>query len=266
MEKGIKGPRKKRKLSRVTTLHYFKLCYRSVLLILATFAYVRMRLEGEKFVMSEFVSKPLLTVIWAIFMVGMTLRFFPSKWESPGCQKQFGRNYNPTGSTDVKLHDNNAVVITALIWLFFNGIFGALKMTGVFDEGIMMLLCLVYSVCDMICILFFCPFQTWILKNRCCVSCRIYNWDFAMMFTPLFFVPGVYTWSLLIVAVALLLRWEILVWQYPERFSENTNEYLNCVNCTEKLCTHKKQLIQMKRELKKLAEKQAERILQKTHR
>ena len=35
-----------------------------------------------------------------------------------------------------------------------------------------------------ICILFYCPFQMWFLKNRCCVNCRIYNWDYAFLFTP----------------------------------------------------------------------------------
>ena len=41
---------------------------------------------------------------------------------------------------------------------------------------------------------------------------------------------------------ALMARWEITFYRHPERFSENTNEYLQCRNCTEKLCTHKKQL------------------------
>ena len=106
----------------------------------------------------------------------------------------------------------------------------------------MILLCLAYSVCDMICILFFCPFQTWFLKNKCCCTCRIYNWDYAMMFTPLFFVRKSYTWSLLVLSVALLARWEITFYKYPERFSEATNGYLGCRNCSEKLCAHKNQL------------------------
>jgi hypothetical protein len=63
-----------------------------------------------------------------------------------------------------------------------------------------------------------------------------------MMFTPLFFVRRVYAWSLLALSVALLVRWEITFFRHPERFSEKTNEYLRCQNCTEKLCTHKKQL------------------------
>ena len=43
-------------------------------------------------------------------------------------------------------------------------------------------------------------------------------------------------------SVALLIRWELTFYLHPERFSENTNEYLRCENCTEKLCAHKKQL------------------------
>ena len=64
-----------------------------------------------------------------------------------------------------------------------------------------------------------------------------------MMFTPLFFVQKTYTWSLLALSMALLVRWELTFFRHPERFSERTNDYLRCQNCTEKLCAHKKQLI-----------------------
>lgn len=77
-------------------------------------------------------------------------------------------------------------------------------------------------------------FRAWFMKNKCCSSCRIYNWDYAMMFTPLFFVRKTYTWSLLVLSVALLVRWEITFYLHPERFSEKTNDYLQCKNCTEK--------------------------------
>ena len=82
--------------------------------------------------------------------------------------------------------DNNATVLIALIWIIFNGIIGALRMIDLLDDGILILLCSAYSVCDLVCILFFCPFQTWFMKNKCCGTCRIYNWDYAMMFTPFF--------------------------------------------------------------------------------
>ena len=177
-----------------------------------------------------------------VYAIEMLTRFFPSRLESPGCQKQFRRNYIKTGNTDVQFNDNNATVLVALLWVTLNGIIGALKISGIIDDGVMLLICLFYSVCDIICILFFCPFQSWFFKNRCCAVCRIYNWDYAMMFTPLFFVKSWYTWSLLVMAVILLFRWEITIFRHPERFSENTNAYLSCANCNEKLCSHKKQL------------------------
>lgn len=257
---------KDKKISRVSALHYTKLIYRSILFLLALYWYIFHKNNDISISIRDMELAIKLDwivyVIDAIYIVEMILRLFPSVLESPGCQKQFGRNYKPTGRTDIELHDNHATAIVALIWIVLNAIIGALFMTHVIDEGIMWLICLFYGICDMICILFFCPFQTWLLKNKCCSLCRIYNWDFAMMFTPLFFIPGVGTWSLLALALVILLKWEITVWRYPERFSENTNEYLKCANCTEKLCAHKKQLISFRKSLIILADEQIKRILQ----
>ena len=232
-----------KRISIVSMLHYVRLVYRSALFILLLISYIRFRLYSEESIVESAERIPVIFYItWAVFVVEMIMRFFPSKYESPGCQKQFARNYIKSGSTEIPIPDNNATLLIALIWIIFNGIFGALYMEGVLDDGIMILLCSVYSICDIICILFFCPFQTWFMKNKCCSTCRIYNWDYAMMFTPLFFVRKSYTWSLLALSVALLIRWEITFYRYPERFSESTNDYLKCANCTEKLCAHKKQL------------------------
>ena len=234
---------KRPRLTIVSTMHYVRLVYRSLLFLLLTFEYIRFHLSGHPPLTDLLEQRPMvLTIIWAVFVIEMILRFFPSRYESPGCQKQFAQNYIKSGSTDIVIQDNNASVLVALVWIVFNAIFGALHMVKVLDDGFMILLCVAYSVCDMICILFFCPFQTLFMKNKCCSSCRIYNWDYAMMFTPLFFIQKSYTWSLLALSVALLVRWEITFYRHPERFSERTNEYLRCQNCTEKLCAHKKQL------------------------
>ena len=234
---------KSRKLTLVSTVHYVRLVYRTILFIWLLVDYILYRIHQGVPIAARLEQRPaILIVIWAVFVFEMILRFFPSKIESPGCQKQFSCNYIKSGNTEISISDNNATVLIALIWIVFNGIFGALHMAGTIDDGIMILLCCAYSVCDMICILFFCPFQTWFMKNKCCSVCRIYNWDYAMMFTPLFFVRKDYSWSLLAISVTLLLRWEITFYRHPERFSENTNDYLQCRNCTEKLCAHKKQL------------------------
>ena len=236
----------KRKLSVVSTLHYVRLVYRSVIFVLLAVFYILYRTKDGDAITVLLEKRPVVIVgVWLIFVVEMILRFFPSKVESPGCQKQFERNYIKSGESEIVIQDNNAVLLVALVWIGFNALFGALHMMGILDDGIMLLLCSAYSVCDMICILFFCPFQTWFMKNKCCSVCRIYNWDYAMMFTPLFFIPKTYTWSLLLLSVLLMVRWEIGFYKHPERFSENTNEYLKCRNCTEKLCTHKKQLLSL---------------------
>ena len=231
------------KLTVVSTLHYIRLVYRSALFIALIILYIKHIVSGGEDIEQYLESRPLIImIIWIVFTAEMIMRFFPSRFESPGCQKQFAKNYVRTGNTNIEIEDNNAVMLVALIWISFNAVFGALHMMGILDDGIMLILCCAYSVCDLICILFFCPFQSWFLKNKCCSTCRIYNWDYAMMFTPLFFVRESYTWSLLILSVALMLRWEITFYRHPERFSEATNGYLGCRNCTEKLCTHKNQL------------------------
>ena len=234
---------KKGGLTYVSIFHYFRLIYRSVLFIVMLILYLISRARLTEPVTDILEERPvIITVICTVFIIEMIFRFFPSRIESPGSQKQFARNYIKSGRTEITIQDNNSTVLVLLVWICFNAVFGALFLTGIFDEGIMLLISCFYSVCDMVCILFFCPFQAWFLKNKCCSTCRIYNWDYAMMFTPLFFVRTPYTWGLLALSVGLLARWEITFYRHPERFSENTNDYLKCSNCTEKLCAHKKHL------------------------
>ena len=227
----------RKKLSRISILHYVRLVVRSLLFLAVLTAYILDRTE----VLTQNAIIPM--IVWVFFIVEMLLRFFPSRLESMGCQKQFARNYKPAEGARAPVNQSAAVTaLVAAVWLALNAVFGLLYFLGVFDRGIMILIAIAYSVCDIICILFFCPFQTWFMKNRCCTTCRIYNWDFAMMFTPLVFIPSLYTYSLLGCALALLLRWEITYRLHPERFSTATNKCLDCANCEEKLCSHKKQL------------------------
>ena len=227
-----------KKLSKISALHYLKLVLRSMLFLAVLVFYILDKTD----VLKNFT--PLLVVVWVFFIVEMLLRFFPSKLESMGCQKQFARNYEPIGDGNTPPENQSwkVTALVAIVWLALNGIFGILYFVGWIDRGILTLIAIAYSVCDIVCILFFCPFQTWIMKNRCCATCRIYNWDFAMMFTPLVFVPSLYHYSLLGCALALLLRWEIAYRRHPERFSTATNRCLDCSRCQEKLCNHKRQL------------------------
>ena len=230
-------------MSDISKMHYAKLIGRSLLFIAALVMYIVNPIHIEGPLLGEVENMPILmSIIWMVFIIEMIERFFPSKLESMGCQKQFRRNFISTKVEKIKLDSKKSTAAVAIAWIILHGMIGALYFADIIDEGILLLISLFYSVCDMICILFFCPFQTWFMKNKCCTTCRIYNWDFAMMFTPFIFIPGYYTWSLLFVALALFAAWEIYVHKYPERFSEKTNAAIHCVNCKEKLCHHKKQL------------------------
>ena len=243
-------------LSKLYVYHYFKLIFRILLFSAALAIYIVARTKGSlNSLQAELRSHPIFwAILWIFFAVGMVLRIFPSKFETIGCQKQLKRNYLPTGEEKPSLTSWKATFSLTVAWIALNLVFGILYFTKIFDAGILILISLLYSVCDIVCILFFCPIRDWFLKNKCCTDCRIYNWDYAMMFTPLVFLPHPYTWSLLGLSLILLVIWEVMYKLYPERFAKNTNASLACQNCKEKPCRHKKRI---ERILKKGKEKLA---------
>ncbi len=254
--------KKKQKMSNISLLHYYKFAFRSVLFLAALGLYIFSKINPNVFETTfEFTTEgndlvglfnhfnPLssfLIFIWIFEIFEMILRFFPSRFESMGCQKQFKRNYIPReGAAPAKYRESmKGVVLTGVLWVLLIAVFGVFHFLfpNHFDQGILLLIALAFSICDMICILFFCPFHTWFMKNKCCGSCRIYNWDYFMMFSPLIFIPSWYTYTLFFCSLLLLIRWEITAAMHPERFLERTNEALTCANCPEKLCHHKRQL------------------------
>ena len=236
-------------LSKISLYHYYKLIGRSLLFLAALVIYIVRRADGEAQPLHFLSGLPWLSfILFIFFTVEILFRFFPSSIESMGCQKQFAHNYRPTETANsvsgerVRLASWRSTLVVAIVWWLLNLPAAILYFTGVIDAGILLLLSLFYAVADMICILFFCPFQTWFMKNKCCGSCRIYNWDYAMMFTPLVLIPNIFALSLFSLAFLLLIFWEIAAFRHPERFSPATNASLRCANCPEKLCHHKRQL------------------------
>ncbi len=237
--------------------HAWKLIGRSLLFLAALVSYIISTVKGSTDGVLGALENHMwvLAIIWAVLVAEMLLRFFPSSVESMGCQKQFKKNFKPTDMESPNLPRGKGTALTLISWLILNGGIAALYFTGIIDASILILISLFYSVCDIVCILLFCPFQTWFMKNKCCGSCRIYNWDYAMMFTPIALVPHPYTLSLFGISVVLLITWEVFFHTHPERFAENTNATLACENCTEKLCHHKKQLVAFLRKNRELIAK-----------
>lgn len=186
-----------------------------------------------------------LTVVYLALLLSMVLRLFPSKVESLGCQKAHASRYRPTGDLpapeDIRQADSGARKVLAL-WAAANLPFYFAFFHGWLGKQFMVCLAGFYGVCDIVCILFFCPFQSWLMHNRCCTVCRIYDWDYLMLCTPLFAVGGALALSACLLAGFIFLRWELLYRVRRARFFECSNDALRCANCQEHLCRYKRGL------------------------
>ena len=183
-----------------------------------------------------------LHILWLGFMVMMILHIFPNRKLSMALRKRKEENY-------VEVQDYSQLELlkfvqdqnikawkVMLVWLSFNAVWGALYLFGVMDSADLLMITVFYFLCDYICILFFCPFQTFIMKNKCCVNCRIYDWGHFMMFTPMLFIKNFFSWSLFFTSLVVLIHWEIVYAKYPYRFWSGSNRTLQCKNCKDKTC------------------------------
>lgn len=203
--------------------------------------------------LEEFITQPFfyrftpIHIVWAIFMALMLAHLMPNiKILSMARRKVFRTEYEPAEQYDrLELLEyvqrmNLGAWKVMLVWLSCNAVFGALYLTGVIGPQDLLMLTVFYFLCDYICILLFCPFQSFFMHNKCCINCRIYDWGHFMMFTPMLFIKNFYSWSLFFTSCVVLLHWEIVYARYPERFWEGSNQNLRCANCREKTCRYKK--------------------------
>ena len=189
-------------------------------------------------------------LLWAVFMGLMLIHLFPGKRIlTMALRKRKKENFRAVADYEELelLHfvqkQNIRAWLVLLVWLIFNGVFGLLYVFHLIDNADLLMLTVFYFLCDYICILFFCPFQTFIMKNKCCVNCRIYDWGHFMMFTPMLFIRNFFSWSLFFTSLIVLIHWEIIYAKYPERFWSGSNQNLQCANCKDKTC-QLKQIIQ----------------------
>jgi hypothetical protein len=185
---------------------------------------------------------------WLVFMTLMLLHIIPIRAISMARRKAHKETYRErSGFEQLALLEqtqrlNLGAWRVMLVWLCFNALFGLAYLFGLIGEGELLLLTMFYFVCDHICILFFCPFQTFLMKNKCCVNCRIYDWGHFMMFTPMLFIRNFYSWSLFFMSLLVLINWELGYAKHPERYWEGSNETLQCRNCKERTCQIKRAL------------------------
>jgi len=197
-------------------------------------------LEGWAF----FEGFSLFHLLWLIWVFDMVCQVVPLHKELPlGSQKLFAARFRPVLERVNRQALHSYVVTTTkaaykvfLLWASLIAVIGVLHKAQLLTDSALLFISVVFYVCDLICVLFWCPFRL-ILKNRCCTTCRIFNWDHLMMFSPMLFLFGFYGWSLLGLAIVAWGVWELCVLLFPERFWEFSNEALQCSQCTDKLCT-----------------------------
>ena len=187
-------------------------------------------------------------LVWFGFMLMMFYHIFPKEpftmalLKSERDKYHEVPEYNEIGLFQFVKYMNQQAWLVMLIWLLFNAIFGLLFAFEFIEEADLYMLTVFYFLCDYICILIYCPFQSHIMKNKCCVNCRIYDWGHFMMFTPMVFIRNFYTWSLFFMSCIVLIRWELIYAKFPERFWSGSNKNLQCANCQDKTCQIKNNL------------------------
>lgn len=185
-----------------------------------------------------------LHLLWLLWVVDMIEQLVPVRKKIPiGSQKLFKLRFRPVRRCIDRekirryaVNTTRAAYKVMLLWVALLVVLGVLHHRGVLSDSALFLISTAFYVCDLICVLIWCPFRL-MMKNRCCTTCRIFNWDHLMMFTPMMFIGGFFPLSLVLLAVAVWIIWELFVLLYPERFWEGSNEALKCSACTDKLCT-----------------------------
>lgn len=228
-------------------LYFLKFAFRLTVFGIMTALYIRDKdLFYQYTITSVTQGFNFMHFMWLIFMGLMTLHLFPTNILSMGGAKSMSSNYHavPDYSEHELLkfvhNENKKAWKCMLAWLIGNAGVGLLYFFGIIGKPELLLITGFYFISDYICILIFCPFQTFGQKDRCCINCRIYDWGHFFMFTPMLFIRTFYSWSLFFMGVAVIIHWEYLWTNYPERFWYGSNQTLKCTNCHDKTCTIKK--------------------------
>ncbi|MBE6852801.1 MAG: hypothetical protein E7505_04920 [Ruminococcus sp.] len=208
---------------------------------------IKFMTDRSGFGITEYNISP-LHILWAVFMVMMFIHLFPPKLFTMALKKGESGSYIEVKGYDKKAlsvfikQQNKRALIVMILWVLFNSVFAVLYRKQLIDSADLLMLTVFYFLCDYICIIFYCPFQNYIMKNKCCVNCRIYDWGHFMMFTPMLFVKNFFCRSLFFMSLIVLIKWEIIYAAHPERFWSGSNLKLRCSSCQDKTCRIKKLL------------------------
>ena len=192
------------RISKTRRIYFLRLIGRIIVFLIAIFIYI---FDREKFNIANgwifFNEFSPLHILWIIWMWDMALQLIPVKAHiSIGSQKVFESLFRPIkekiNHKNLKKYIKDTTLSAykvLMIWILWTVAISILHLTGAIDTGMMILLATFFYVCDLICVLIWCPFRL-IMRNKCCTTCRIFNWDHLMMFLPIVTVNSFYSWTL----------------------------------------------------------------------
>lgn len=232
-------------MSKIRKIYFARLIARIIILLLSFLLFFQKPdifapLKGMHF----FDGFSIMHLLWIVWMIDMLSQLLPIQKDiSIGSLKMFRQHFQPIREK-VSVHALKEHIRTAtkaafwvlVLWCMLIAAIGALHWVGILSDEHLFLITVVFYVCDLICVLIWCPFRL-MMRNRCCTTCRIFNWDHLMMFSPMLFIPSFYAWSLFGMSLLVFAIWELCILIHPERFWDKTNAALQCANCTDKLCT-----------------------------
>lgn len=126
---------------------------------------------------------------------------------------------------------NRRALLTFFLWWITILLIGLIYYLNFINTYHIILITTFFYFADHFCINIWCPFQQFLIKNRCCNTCRIYNWGHLMTFSLFIFIPNFFTYTLFFSSLVAFIQWEYLNYKFPERFSDISNANLQCRNC-----------------------------------
>ena len=232
-------------MSETRKRYWFRLVGRCVVFVGCCLLYIRKPQEFSVLYGWNFFQEfSWLHLLWLVWVIDTMQQIVPIKSKLPlGSMKLFRSRFRPIRDR-INYEALRSYIITTtkaaykvfLIWCAGLAVIGLLYYGGLLGPAELFLISVCFYVCDLICVLIWCPFRL-LMRTRCCTTCRIFNWDHLMMFTPMIFMGGFYAVSLLSLAFLAWLVWELCIMMYPERFWDKSNAALKCSECTDKLCT-----------------------------
>lgn len=133
--------------------------------------------------------------------------------------------------------DNKRALVIFVSYVAFIGIIGISYLHfSWFTTKYIYLIFFAINFADYFCIMLWCPFRNIFLKNTCCNTCRISNWDRLMKVSILLFIPNIFTISINVLALMIFVYWEYQHKVHKERFYRISNKRLWCNNCDKETC------------------------------